>query len=305
MEANKSNLSPEELLKKIKRKNFKKAADTARGVIEDYDNKIVDLLIENLIENPYQPRLEILENEVIELADSIKENGLIQPVAVTQAEEKGKFYIIAGHRRVEACKRLGKKRVRTIVIGNQDPQNLATKAIIENLQRKDLNIIELAMGLKRYKDEFHKSVEEIAKEIGKDTSIVYKIIGVLKLPDEVVEDIRKNQSTKDVTALSMINHFANKIKKITNQSDDYVEKLQTRLYFDFLSKGRKWLSQEIKQILDANTSKTKSKVTLKKEKKRVTFAINIPELPEDKIKEIEEFIKKVVGWGANNWQELC
>ncbi len=289
----KKKLSADELLKEIKRKKFNKAANIARGIIDDYENKIVDLPIENLVENPYQPRMQIKDKEVEELANSIKENGLLQPIVATPTEQKGKYYIVAGHRRAKAHELLNKKRIKTIIVDKQDIRSLAAKAIVENLQREDLNIIELALGLKRYKDEFNKSIDEIAQEIAKDRSTVYKILNILQLPDEVIKDLRNNKSTKDIIALSMINSFANTIKKNKKIPQEKIKEIQISLYFGFLEQGRKWLIREIKKKIGTN-NKSKTQLTLKKGKNKVVFAINIPKLPEEKIRQIENFIKSII-----------
>lgn len=289
----KKKLTSDELLKEVKRKKFNKAANAARGIIDDYENKIIDLPIENLIENPYQPRMLIKDKEVNELAKSIKTNGLLQPIVVAKTKEKGQYHIVAGHRRVKAHKLLKKKRIKAIIIETQNIKELASKSIIENLQREDLNIIELSLGLKRYKDEFAISIEDIAAEIGKDKSLVYKILNILKLPNGVIEDLRNNKSTKDIIALSMINSFANNIKKNINITQGKIQAIQTSLYFGFLKKGRKWLSQEIKNKI-GKANQNSSKITLKKGKKRVVFSINIPNLSENKIRQIENFINNIV-----------
>lgn len=293
MDEKKKKLSADELLKEIKRKKFNKAANIARGIIDDYENKIVDLPIENLVENPYQPRIQIKDKEIEELANSIKENGLLQPIITTPTEQKGKYYIVAGHRRAKAHELLHKKRIKTIIVDEQDIRSLATKAIVENLQREDLNIIELALGLKIYKDEFNKSIDEIAREIGKDKSTVYKILNILQLPDEVIEDLKNNKSTKDIIALSMINSFANSAKKNKKMMQERIKEIQISLYLGFLEQGRKWLIQEIKKRTETN-NKTKTKLTLKKGKNKVIFAVNIPKLSEEKIKQIENFINSII-----------
>ena len=132
---------------KLKKALYKKAREKAH-----FEEKYDEIPIDKLEENPYQPRIEINQKELRELANSIKQNGLLQPILVQKIDKR--YVIISGHRRVEAHKLLNKKFIKAVVIKNQQDLELAKKSIIENLQRKDLNIIETAIDLKRYKEEF-------------------------------------------------------------------------------------------------------------------------------------------------------
>ena len=121
-----------------------------------------DIEISKLKENPYQPRLQIRQDEVEELAKSIQSQGLIQPIVVSKQDDS--YIIVAGHRRVAAVlKYLKKSTIKAYVI-KADNLQLASMSVIENLQRENLNIIEIALALQRYKAEFEKSYDEIAKK---------------------------------------------------------------------------------------------------------------------------------------------
>jgi len=141
------------------------------------------------------------------LANSIKEKGLLQPILVVKADTG--YYIIAGHRRVEAHKLLGKDKIKARVI-KADEEDLASLSLIENLQREDLDLIETAMALKKYKEEFNKTLEKIGKEIGKTKGYVSQILNILNLPEEIINDIKENKRTKDITALNWLNSYAKK-----------------------------------------------------------------------------------------------
>ena len=141
--------------------------------------------------NPYQPRKVFKEGPLQELANSIKENGLIQPIVVSQLEDN-QFEIISGERRFRACQILGLNQVPVLVKRVTDRDKLAM-AIIENVQRSDFNCIEEGLAYYRLMDEFHLTQEEVAKKMGKERSTVANFLRILKLPREVVELLQKEK----------------------------------------------------------------------------------------------------------------
>jgi ParB family chromosome partitioning protein len=262
------------------------------------DKEIATIPLSLLKENPYQPRIEIKQEEIEELANSIKENGLLQPILVYKDNQKN-YIIIAGHRRTKAYNLLGKKFIKAIILKNQDSIQLAKKAIIENLQREDLNLIETAIALKRYKEEFNKSYNEIAKEIGKSKPYVIKIISVLNLPEEIIKDINDNKSTKDITALNMLNTYVRKLElEVRMRTDKEKEnnlKIKNEileLYQGFLANGREWLKKEIDSKLK-NVSKNKKKdITVNFGKRKTKIELNI-ELNNEEIEAIKKFLEEL------------
>jgi len=130
-----------------------------------------------------QPRQEISEKELGELTRSIKEKGFIQPI-VAREISGGSYEIVAGERRYEAAKSLGLKEIPTI-IKELDDKEAFILAIVENLQRQDLNPIEEAQAFKRLIEEFEFSLEDTAKFVGKDKSTVVNTLRLLKLPDKI------------------------------------------------------------------------------------------------------------------------
>jgi ParB family chromosome partitioning protein len=263
---------------------------------------IEKISISKLQENPYQPRIEIKKEEVEELANSIKENGLIQPIVVHR-DKQGNYIIIAGHRRVEAHKLLGEKFINAIILKNQNSIQLAKKAIIENLQREDLDLIETAIALKRYKEEFNKTYEEIGKEIGKTKGYISQILSVLNLPDEIIKDIKDNKSTKDILSLNMLNSYTKKkfnmLNKLLNnhniEAKEQLKKVKNEileLYKGFLANGREWLKKEIDSKLK-NVSKNKKKdITVNFGKRKTKIELNI-ELNNEEIEAIKKFLEEL------------
>jgi ParB family transcriptional regulator, chromosome partitioning protein len=138
--------------------------------------------------NPYQPRMHIDPEELIEIADSVREKGVIQPLIITKGEDGDKYYLIAGERRLKAAQLAGLKKV-PVVIKDSSPQEMLEIALIENIQRKDLNPLEEAYAFKQMIDEFGISQDDIAKKVGLNRVTVTNKIRLLNLPDEVKEDI--------------------------------------------------------------------------------------------------------------------
>jgi ParB family transcriptional regulator, chromosome partitioning protein len=132
--------------------------------------------------NPFQPRLAVDESKIDELARSIRANGLIQPIVVRKAGDG--YEIVAGERRWRASQRLGLLKVPVVVREIPDDRLLAA-ALIENLQREDLNPMEEAQAYRRLADEFHLTQEQIADAVGKDRSSVANVVRLLRLPHEV------------------------------------------------------------------------------------------------------------------------
>jgi ParB family chromosome partitioning protein len=149
----------------------------------------VDVDIDRLAPNEFQPRQHVDDARLEDLARSIKSNGVIQPIVVRRMGDR--FQIIAGERRWRAAQRAGLLRV-PIVVRDVKPgqeQSLLEMALIENIQREDLNPIEEALAYRRLTDEFHLKQEQIADAVGKDRATVANCLRLLKLPDEVRNEV--------------------------------------------------------------------------------------------------------------------
>ena len=142
--------------------------------------------IKKITPNPYQPRMKIDPEDLIDLAESIREKGVIQPLIVTKDENSEKYTLIAGERRLKAAQLAGLKRV-PVVIKDSSPQEMLELALIENIQREDLNALEEASAFKQLQDDFNLKHSEIAKKVGLSRVAVTNKIRLLKLPDQVKE----------------------------------------------------------------------------------------------------------------------
>ena len=149
-----------------------------------------DLPIELIGRNPDQPRRDFAEDELEELAASIRERGVLQPILVRPApDEPGRYQIVAGERRWRAAQRAGLRQMPAVIRELDDLKTLEI-AIIENVQRVDLNAIEEAFGYRDLIDRFGRTQEEIARIVGKSRSHVANAVRLLGLPDSVQLELR-------------------------------------------------------------------------------------------------------------------
>jgi ParB family chromosome partitioning protein len=148
-----------------------------------------DVEIDRLTPNELQPRVMLDDARLHELSQSIKSNGVIQPIVVRRAGDG--FQIIAGERRWRAAKLAGLARVPVVVrdVASGDDKSLLEMALIENIQREDLNPIDEALAYRRLADDFHLTQEAIATAVGKDRASVANTVRLLKLPQEVRSEV--------------------------------------------------------------------------------------------------------------------
>src|SRR5215203_1926293 len=154
---------------------------------------VLRLPIENIETNPKQPRRDFDEQSLQELTHSIRLHDLIQPVTVTKLHGN-KYQLISGERRVRAAKMAGLKDVPAYIRQAND-QELLELALLENLQREDLNAIEIALSYKRMMDELNHTQEQVAERMGKDRSTVTNYIRLLKLPPDIQVAVRNGEIT--------------------------------------------------------------------------------------------------------------
>ncbi len=163
----------------------------AKKPLETGDGLVVTLKIVDIEPNKDQPRTSFDEEALNELTESIAEHGVITPIIVTKSDN-GFYKIVAGERRWRASKKAGLKEIPAIVreLSEMQTQEIA---LIENLQRQNLNPVEEAMGFKRLMDEFSLSQEEVAKKLGKSRSSVANSVRILALPKEVIELVKSGE----------------------------------------------------------------------------------------------------------------
>jgi ParB family chromosome partitioning protein len=144
--------------------------------------------VEKIVANKGQPRKIFKEKDLLELSESIKENGVIQPLLVH--EKDGVFEIIAGERRFRASKLAGLTKV-PVIVKRTTKKEVLVMSIIENVQRADLNCVEEALAYFQLMNEFELTQEEVAKKIGKERSTIANFLRILKLPKDVIISLQK------------------------------------------------------------------------------------------------------------------
>jgi ParB family chromosome partitioning protein len=151
-----------------------------------------EISVEEIRRNPRQPRTTMNERALEELADSIRQRGVIEPIVVRRAEDG--YELVAGERRLRACKKAGLSRIPAVVreAGEEDAMELA---LIENLQREDLNAVDEALAYMTLVSEFNLTQEDLAAKVGKDRSSVANCLRILKLAQTVLDMIRSGAIT--------------------------------------------------------------------------------------------------------------
>ena len=239
-------------------------------------NEIIDIDIEELRPNPYQPRQIFDEEALNELAVSIKEHGVFQPIIVKKSI-KG-YEIIAGERRVRASKIAGLTKVPAI-IKEMSEEEMMEIALLENLQRENLTAIEEAHAYKSLLDNLGITQEELSKKVGKSRSHITNIIGLLRLPSEVQKMVNSSKiSMGHARALSKLDSkeemttLANKIVN-ENLTVRDIENIETKKPV----KHKKEVNSEYKYVEDMLREKLDTKVKITDKKIEITY-VNVADL---------------------------
>ncbi|MCX7877764.1 MAG: ParB/RepB/Spo0J family partition protein [Ignavibacteria bacterium] len=176
---------------------FGTSAESSEGNITELtaEQNIPSLEIKQIRTNPYQPRKDFDESELAELAESIKQKGVIQAVTVRKLND-GTYELISGERRLRAAKIAGLEKIPAYVIEVNTKEDILEIALIENLQRSDLNPIEIAEAYKKLITECSLTQEEVADKVGKSRSSVTNTLRLLTLPEEIQQSIKKGEITE-------------------------------------------------------------------------------------------------------------
>ena len=207
--------------------------------------EVVKIKITKIIPNKNQPRLDFYDDSIKGLAESIKENGLLQPITVRKAGNN--YELIAGERRFRACQLIGQKDIEAIVLDKTDEES-ANLALIENLQREDLNAIEQAMAMKKIMKSEDLTQNELAARLGYKQSTVANKLRLLKLPEYIKKAIAKDVITER-HARALLNVESSKLKEVfdtiverkynVSKTEEYIRELTT-------SHKRKGVSNNVK-----------------------------------------------------------
>ncbi len=240
--------------------------------------EIVEVNLDELRSNPYQPRKVFDEEKLRELSDSIKEHGVFQPIIIKKSI-KG-YEIIAGERRVRASQMAGLTTIPAIVRDFTDAEMMEI-ALLENLQRENLNAIEEATAYKKLLDTLVITQDELAKKLGKSRSHITNMIGLLKLPDEVKNLINEDKiSMSHARVLSKIedkekiDEFVNLILN-DNINVRQIEELARNDSVEKIHKiNRKHYDNEYSHLEDELSDKLGTRVKVRKNRVEITFTNN-------------------------------
>lgn len=211
---------------------------------EDRVNIVLFVPVDHIRKNPHQPRKEFDEEKLEELGASIKKHGLIQPITVRYIGEK-RFELISGERRLRAAKLAGLKEIPAFIREADDEQSMAF-ALIENIQREELNPLEVALGYKRLLEEFDYTQAEVAERVGKNRTTVTNMLRLLNLPDFIQSALKSNQiSMGHARAL------------ITIEDEDVQQKILKKVIDEGLSVRQ--IEEAVRKVMNPPKSKKKTK----------------------------------------------
>ena len=215
--------------------DLKNTAGTLKSEVVEKSTSTLNVTLDKIDVNPNQPRKDFDEVALSELASSIKMHGIIQPLTVS-AIPNGRFRLIAGERRFRASRIAGLKEV-PVYIRQSNDDNILELALLENLQRENLNAIEIALSYKRLMDDLDYSQEQLAERMGKDRSTVTNYVRLLKLPPDIQVAVRNGlismghaRAIINVDVVDKQLYIFSEIKKnglSVRQTEDLVRKLYT------------------------------------------------------------------------------
>ncbi len=222
-------------------------------------NAIFWIEVDKIVPNPYQPRREFDEDRLRELSDSIRQYGILQPLVVSRKEEllengsvSVRYELIAGERRLRASRLAGLSQVPVVVRIGDDNREMLELAIIENLQREDLNAVERAQSFQRLADEFKLTWTDVGKKVGKSREYVSNTVRILMLPQDILDALSKGLITEGHTRplLMLIDRPAEQItlfkemliRKMTVRE---AEKIARTIAFEKIRKKSLFMTPEV------------------------------------------------------------
>lgn len=219
-------------------------------------NELQEIPVEQIVPNPDQPRKVFKKNELDELAESIKEIGVIQPIIIKKLNDK-EYILIAGERRLRASKMAGLKNI-PVIIKNVEQNNEAIWALVENIQREELNYLEEAMAYKKLMEKYHLTQIEIAKRIGKKQSTISNKMRILNLPDFIRNQLIDNGLTE---------RHARSLLKLSDQED--IQKALYKIIDNELN------VKETEKLIDSIINRKKKRLSKKRVKRCINYKIYV------------------------------
>ena len=229
--------------------------DLDRSILKEDNERVQSLLISDIVPNPDQPRREFDEAALAEMADSIKQHGVVQPIIVVRHQNG--YRIVAGERRWRAAQQAGLSNIPAIVRSMQELEELEL-SLIENIQRVDLSPLEQAMSVYKLQQQFNLSLDEIAKKLGKAPSTISNLTRLLQLPDSAREALR---------AAKISEGLARSILSLKGMPDKQAELLRSILDNSWTVRQAEQFATAAKKGADAEAAKgrTASETALTKQ----------------------------------------
>lgn len=245
--------------------------------------EIMELNLDDLRPNPYQPRKVFQDEALTDLANSIREHGVFQPIIVKKSQVKG-YEIIAGERRVRASKLAGKTTIPAIIRTFTDSEMMEI-ALLENLQRENLSAIEEAAAYHSMIEKLHLTQDELSKKVGKSRSHITNMLGLLRLPGDVQTLVNQGKLTmgharvlskleNDTQIIEMANRIMNEnlpVREVENQTNG--EQFEKKVKMN----RRRETNTDYRYVEDILKEKLDTKVKIKDKKIEISFA-NVADL---------------------------
>ena len=260
------------LIPSKKKKSVSKKDDN--DGLEESKDRLLEIPIEKIKPNPRQPRLDFGYEELEELIQSIKEHGILQPLVVSRLDN-GNYELIAGERRFRSSKFLNLKTVPALVRTVKDQEKLEL-ALIENIQRKNLNPMEEARAFRQLIDDFGLRQEDVAKRVGKSRPVIANTVRLLNLPDEIQEAVRngklKESHARTLLSFDNLKEQLKHFRKIL-RNDLTVRDVENNVK---KVKGKKYVKEDpnLKAKEESLRSSLGTKVDVKKTGKRGQIVIH-------------------------------
>lgn len=296
-------VSTKELLAQRLKQNTEKHQQAQQDTIKDQKEFRRNVSIADISKSPYQPRKIFDEGELQQLADSISEVGLLQPVTVRKLEQS-KFELIAGERRLKAHQLLNKTTIEVIIIDVND-QEASLLTLAENLKRQDLTDYEIFVGLNTLNAEIKKNKQKLAKSLGLNREDMYKYLSFEKLPKQILLDLNEQPGLLGRSA-------ATAFKKFLSDNIEHFEKASNALIQAWDQVKTKKLEQS-KAVIYAEKilvqSPQKSALTslvrkiefngkvagnIKLDTRQLKVSLNITHIEDDDLEKLENLLKHVV-----------
>lgn len=250
---------------------------TSNNEIKVSHAKLLEISLYKIKENPYQPRLLIDKEEIESLANSIEQNGLMQPILVKKIANE-EYMLIAGHRRKEAFEFLKKEKIEAIVYDENEinEKELVALSLLENIQRVNLTPMEISISFSQaLENGIFANAQDLAVAIGKSKSFLSKLLSLKNLDDTIIKDLIQNRAVKDVESLYLL-------QKIKDKD------LQVSLYEQYKNGtiGREEIKQSIQnQKITPHFIKESYKLRVSKDKLSLVF--DIRKIDEHKKEELQ------------------